>query len=328
MHPSVRAKVTDSGSQLRSSFHTCIHYNLLPHFNFSVYYRVYNKDGAIPTKRPAYLNDTYIGRIKSKWIAPPYNSGSLRLCLSSMENIDPSKTRLFVTSSSKAPLADNVPVSLKSYVTLGILPQEPLALFTEAIPNAGKKPGTESLRIPFDPQSPIKTRYCKSFLKVPCFSLVAKDDFFSPVYYGIYTEGGASASKAPVDPEEPWVSRLDLDLVPPTLSVTTLMHFISAKEGITSSSQLFADKETMDPLNDDHLLIEHGHWPGSTAEDHVMFKLVDSFKSSGFPTGNFRIRSTGTNFCWMVGWQEISKEGNGLCISIIADGTHTWDVRK
>ena len=111
--------------------------------------------------------------------------------------------------------------------------------------------------------------------------------------------------------------------------MTTLIDFISAKEGIASSSQLFVDKDTMAPLNGDHILIEQGHWPGSTAEDHVMLKLMsDSSKCSGFPTGNFRIRSTATNFCWMVGWQETNKEGNGLCISTGADGTHIWDVRK
>ena len=179
MYPSVLSKVaSSSSSQLRSSFHTCIHHNILPHSKFSVYYRVYNKEGLIPTKRPAYLNDIHIGRIKSKWIAPPHNAGSLRLCLSSMENIDPSKTRLFATSFSKAPLADDIPVSLKSNITLGIIPEEPLALFTEAIPNDGMKPGTESLRIPPDAQSPLITQYCKSSLKVYCFSLVVKDDFF------------------------------------------------------------------------------------------------------------------------------------------------------
>jgi len=56
------------------------------------------------------------------------------------------------------------------------------------------------------------------------------------MYYGVYNEGGSSASKAPVDPEEVWVSRVDLSLVPPPLFVTSLERFISAKEGITGSS--------------------------------------------------------------------------------------------
>ena len=94
------------------------------------------------------------------------------------------------------------------------------------------------------------------------------------VYYGIYNEGGASASKAPVDPQEIWVSRVDLSLIPPPLSVTSLKRFISAKEGITSSSQLFTNGNVMTPVIDDHILTEDGKWPGSTPDDHVMFKFT------------------------------------------------------
>jgi hypothetical protein len=130
---------------------------------FSVYYRIYDKEGATATKRPAYLNDSYLGRIKSKWVAPPHNAGSLRRCLSSMENIDSSKTRLFATPSSKAALVDDIPLSLNTQ-TLGIIPEEPLALISEAIPKDEMAPGTESLRVPPDGQSPLMPRFCKSLL--------------------------------------------------------------------------------------------------------------------------------------------------------------------
>jgi hypothetical protein len=130
---------------------------------FSVYYRIYNKEGATTTKRPAYLNDSYLGRIKFKWVAPPHNAGSLRLCLSSMENIDSSKTRLFATHSSKAALVDDIPVSLNNQ-TLGIIPEEPLALISEAIAKDEMAPGTELLRVPPDAQSPLTPRFCKSLL--------------------------------------------------------------------------------------------------------------------------------------------------------------------
>ena len=131
---------------------------------FSVYYRIYDKEGAITTKRPAYLDDSYLGRIKSKWVAPPYNASSLRRCLSSMENIDSSKTRLFATPSSKAALVDDIPVSLKSNQTLGVIPEEPLALISEAMAKDGMTPGTESLRVLPDAQSPLTPRFCKSLL--------------------------------------------------------------------------------------------------------------------------------------------------------------------
>jgi hypothetical protein len=108
----------------------------------------------------------------------------------------------------------------------------------------------------------------------------------SLVYYGVYNEGGASASKAPVDPEEVWVSRVDLSLVPPPLSVTSLERFIYEKEGITGSSQLFTNGDVMTPVIDDHILTEDGKWPGSTPDNHVMFKFTTQLPLPTFSEGS------------------------------------------
>jgi hypothetical protein len=78
-----------------------------------------------------------------------------------MENIDPNKTTLFTTVSSHSPMADDKPISLKSYQTLGITPEEPLALLSEALPAEGMKTGTESLIVPPDRQSPPSPRFCR-----------------------------------------------------------------------------------------------------------------------------------------------------------------------
>lgn len=118
------------------------------------------------TKHPAYLDDSYLGRIRSKWVAPPYTAGSLRLCLASMENIDPSKTKLFASSSSNSTLIDGMPISLRVGEALGISPEEPVVLLSEAAPKNGLKPGTESLRVPPDPNSPITPRVCELFSTV------------------------------------------------------------------------------------------------------------------------------------------------------------------
>jgi hypothetical protein len=126
-----------------------------------VYYRVFNADGAIATKRPAYMDDPYLGCIMPKWVAPPPHAGSLKNCLAAMENIDPNKTRLFATSSNKIDLADDTPVSLNISQTLGLTPAEPLVLFCEVIPQVGLKPGTESLCVPPDAHSPLTPRFCK-----------------------------------------------------------------------------------------------------------------------------------------------------------------------
>ena len=130
---------------------------------FSVYYRVYHEDGAIATKRPAYLNDIYIGRIRSKWVTPPHTAGSLKRCLSSMENINPNnlKTKLFASVSNQSALADEAPISLTSNQTLGIIPEDPVILVSETMPQAEMQSGTESLRVPPDRKSPVAPRFCE-----------------------------------------------------------------------------------------------------------------------------------------------------------------------
>ena len=120
---------------------------------FSVYYRVYHNYNAIATKRPAYLNDIYIGRINSKWVAPPHTAGSLKLCLCSMESINPKQTKLFASVSNQSALADEAPISLESSQTLGIIPEDPVILFST--------PGTESFCIAPGSESPLAPRFCE-----------------------------------------------------------------------------------------------------------------------------------------------------------------------
>jgi len=162
MHPSVRAKVaSSSGRRLRLSFIFNSRGEVYLILISPVYYRVFNADGAIATKRPAFMDDPYLGCIIPKWVAPPHHAGSLKNCLAAMENIDAKKTRLFATPSNKIDLADDTPVSLNTSQTLGLTPAEPLVLFCEVIPQLGLKPGTESLHVPPDPQSPLTPRFCK-----------------------------------------------------------------------------------------------------------------------------------------------------------------------
>ena len=124
------------------------------------------------------------------------------------------------------------------------------------------------------------------------------------MYYGVYNEGGASTSKTPVDPEEDWVSRVDLALVPPPLSVTSLKQFISAKEGITGSSELFTNGDVMSPVIDDHVLTEDGKWPGSTSDNHVMFKFTTQLPLPTFSEGSHYmiLSSTGKALELWPGW--------------------------
>ncbi|KAI6107724.1 hypothetical protein EDD16DRAFT_1831494 [Pisolithus croceorrhizus] len=274
LHPSIRAEIASS----------------------SVYYRVFDKGNPIASKQRAYLDDPYLGRIRSKWVAPPYTAGSLRLCLSSMENIDPSKTKLFATLSSSSALADGEPISFKIGEALGISPEEPLVLFSEVTPKDGLKPGTESLRVPPDPNSQITPRI---------------------FYYGIYTESGVSVSTLPINKEEVWISQLDFNLIPPPHSVASLVCLISQKEAIKGPSQLYVGKDATTPLSNDHILTDEDGWPGSTVEDHIIFRtLTDSSpqKCTGFPTGRFRIRAAGPPRYYWTSQRYKAAEGNLLCL--------------
>ena len=250
-----------------------------------VYYRVYNKDGAAPAKRPAYLDYPYIGRIKAKWIPLPRTAGSLRLCLSAMENIDPSKTRLFLTSSSEVVLDDEMPISLTYSQLPGILPEEPLVLVSEVIASDGLKPGMEALRILPDAKSLLTPRFSKSSVNM---AIWVNRGVHLAVYYGMYTEVGPSTSKTPVDAQEPWVSRLDLDLVSPPLSVMSLMNYISSKEGLSGTCEVFADRGAMTPLNDGDILADQGHWPGSTRDDHIMFISHEWYSRASLSRRSFK----------------------------------------
>ena len=104
---SARVGVTaSSGSKFGSSITLVFGYYLIQ--IFSVYYSVYHNNNAIATKRPAYLNGIYIGRIRLTLLPL-----ILRVLSSSMENIDPKLTKLFASVSNQSALANEAPISLR-----------------------------------------------------------------------------------------------------------------------------------------------------------------------------------------------------------------------
>jgi hypothetical protein len=96
---------------------------------FSVYYRLYTEDGPIESVNPVYTDDSYLGRIVPKLVAPPHTALALKHCLLNVENIDNSTdAKLFVTTSSQAPMDDAGSLSILAQPGLGSTPTEPLAL--------------------------------------------------------------------------------------------------------------------------------------------------------------------------------------------------------
>jgi hypothetical protein len=116
------------------------------------------------------------------------------------------------------------------------------------------------------------------------------------VYYGVFTLGGASSSKKPLNTREPWVSRVDLQLIPPPLSVASLVRSIAINEGHVDpgSSQLFVSSDTMTPLSDDHILVEGENWLGSTADDCIMFLFQPPYRPNFIEGSKYLVRNRST----------------------------------
>ena len=96
-----------------------------------VYYRIYTKDGGIPSVNAVYSDDPYLGRILAHTVAPPHTAISLKLCLSNVENIPYNTlTGLFRTVSSEAPMDDTNHLSILAEPGPGCTPDDPVALVT------------------------------------------------------------------------------------------------------------------------------------------------------------------------------------------------------
>ena len=93
------------------------------------------------------------------------------------------------------------------------------------------------------------------------------------MYYAIFTVNGSLPSKSPVNADEHWVSSINLDTIPPLLSVASLKQRIGAKEEINGLPELFIDKTAMCPYNSGYFPANNGYWPGSTVENPIMLEF-------------------------------------------------------
>jgi hypothetical protein len=94
--------------------------------NFLVYYRIYARDGAIPSKTSVNPGDPFLGRIKVRSVPPPRNVKAVKRSIAKVENInDRGSTSLFLTSFCESPMDE---VTILNGTGPGSTPQEPLAL--------------------------------------------------------------------------------------------------------------------------------------------------------------------------------------------------------
>jgi hypothetical protein len=98
-----------------------------------VYYRIYEKHGAVLSKQPADSTKPFVGRINVDSIPPPHTAKSIVRCVSRIEGLDQSKQlQLFSSISHESPI-DEGHVSILTRNYPGSTPDDPLALMGSQI---------------------------------------------------------------------------------------------------------------------------------------------------------------------------------------------------
>jgi hypothetical protein len=101
-----------------------------------VYYQVYKKRGAIPSKHPVDSSDPYVGRINVDRIPPPHTAASISWCISKLEELDHSKqSQLFTSLSSESPIGEGH-ISILTSGCPGSMPEDLMAFVELPIPVA------------------------------------------------------------------------------------------------------------------------------------------------------------------------------------------------
>ena len=91
-----------------------------------MYYRVYNKHGALLSKHPADSNNPSVGRINVNSVAPPHTAMSIMHCISKTEGLWKfNEQQLFVSISSESPIGEEY-VSLLTSDYPGSTPEDPI----------------------------------------------------------------------------------------------------------------------------------------------------------------------------------------------------------
>jgi hypothetical protein len=241
--------------------------------NPSVYYRVYAKDGAIPTVNPVYSDDSYLGRILARCVAPPHTASSLRRCLSTVENIGVNHhTSLFIATSSESPMDDSGRISVLVHSGLGYTPNEPVALVVNS-------PRAAMFRTAFpvaDQSRQFQTRYSKPVYYYYHESL---GDQLLTVYYRLYAEDGEIPTMNPVYSDDPYLGRISATLVAPPHTAGSLRRCLSSVENIGAGVQtsLFVATSSGSPMGDSDrmsILVQSG--PGYIANEPVALVVSSS----------------------------------------------------
>ena len=132
---------------------------------YTVYYRLYQADGAIESRSPAYFNDHFLGRILSKAVTPPHTAASLKNDICKIEGF--SGADIYSSLTSPTALNDGVRTAIMSYSGPGSYEKEPMFLLVKSAQrrtSPGFPPPSVTL------ENPANSQYSEvSFAAVSCF---------------------------------------------------------------------------------------------------------------------------------------------------------------
>jgi len=217
-----------------------------------VYYRLYTTTIAIPSKHPAFLGNSYVGRLRADSIAPPQTALLIKRRLCKVEDIsDYSASTLFCSAASRSPTDDGDRVPILTPGGSGSDPQKPIELVI------GKLSRREHLVI--------------NELSATCRS--PRPQY---IYYKLYAEDGEIPPKHPIYPranDPPSPARIVNYFVPPPHTVNAIIRSISHAEGFSNNfwDQLFIDIASEKPMDDENVLILENGGPGATPERPLAF---------------------------------------------------------
>jgi len=225
-----------------------------------VYYRIYTQDIWVVSNQSASCDKPYVGRIKATWVPPPRTAYWLKRAVCKIENItDYASASLFITNSSPSPISDTEPVSIFLDGGPGSSPNEPISLVVEVTSDEemGRLNGVTAPDAPDSEASSSASRY---------------------VYYRIY-EDSIIPSKHPIDADDPSLARIDVNLIPPPHTSSSIIRCICRIENhqFASGHKLFSDT-TEAPIDQGHVSLLPGD-VGSTPDDALaLVKEPDAMK--------------------------------------------------
>jgi len=218
-----------------------------------VYYRVYSRDGAIPSKTAFDPRNPFVGRVTARSIPPPHNATSLKRCLVKGENLtDPDGSRTVLYRSPEAPYA------------LG--PGETVAILGPEMPNGGTPETAFALVLQEDLTDDENAALNQMDLSGRCE--------MNPkyLYYQLFTQTGEDTSKVSFNSDEPGLGRIERIFVSPPHGADSIKRHIAKVEGqpIYIYSQLYEDISAQGAMNNRHFPLMHNTSVGWTEEKPIV----------------------------------------------------------